>query len=342
MWTLSSNQNRVGGRVTRSFCVLAALLFAFTAPAGSAITLPSAHEFLSRDTVASGGNLFFQSPEGTVWEFITDVNDPAILNKGQGQFFPISPVDVKNAIAAIQYPVAGLDIDIFILPYPRRGLLQSNASNNVFYLSPGVAPHSVSQIHSLVAHEVGHVVHRELMPDSDTAKWNEYREIRGIQDTNVYHHHAMHRDRPHEIFAEDFRFLYGGTTANYSGSIENPNLALPSQVYGLKPFMNSLSGFAGIVADMPLARQLRVFPNPSRGRINIEFAEDANIIHGQDIPLRVFDVRGRMVAREQVQARDRLTWEGRLEDGSQASPGVYFVEVESTEGRWSGKILVAR
>ena len=60
-------------------------------------------------------------------------------------------------------------------------------------------------------------------------------------------------NRPHEIFAEDFRALFGGPTANYSGTIENPGLVHPGAVPGLAAFFLNLTGarLDGVARLMP-------------------------------------------------------------------------------------------
>ena len=57
------------------------------------------------------------------------------------------------------------------------------------------------------------------IPD-DADGWTRYRALRGIGGASVCNASAPHADRPHEIFAEDFR-PFGGDLANYSGTIEN-------------------------------------------------------------------------------------------------------------------------
>lgn len=282
-----------------------------------------------------------RSPEGDVWEFITSVDDDAILNKGRGAFFPGSAVAVQSAIESIGFPVSTLDVTIFILPYPRRNLLPSSAGARTIYLSPGVSPMSENQVHSLIAHEMGHLVHNQLMPDHDP-RWNDYRSLRGIEDQNIFCSHALHRDRPHEIFAEDFRYFFGGDQANYSGSIENPSLALPDQVPGLKTFFLGLSGLTGIINDLPKPGRLHIFPNPARSRVQIEFGDNTAFRAGDPLQLQVYDVRGRLVTDRVVGAGSLLSWEGRLDDGTEAPTGVYFLRLFSATQRWSGKVLISR
>ena len=311
-------------------------------PAGAAVTIHPPDAVLDTWCFESGGRLFMRSPEGDLWEFVTEVDDPEIKNRGAGSFFPVAAGAVEEAIRAVRYPVSNLDIEIFLLPFPRRGLLPSSAGHRAIYLSPGVHELSATQTHSLVAHELGHVLHNHLLPDTDDAGWDRYRTLRGIQDEGVYHAHAAHANRPHEIFAEDFRFLFGGAQANYSGSIENHDLPLPSQVPGLADFFRSLSGVAGIVHDVPTRGRLHVFPNPARDQVRVEFAENVSFRHGDPLTLKVFDLNGRILRTETVTAGNAISWGGRTDHGSPAPPGVYFLEVESSRDRWVGKVLLSR
>ena len=115
--------------------------------------------------------------------------------------------------------------------------------------------------HAEFVHELGHVVQYALMPDPDQERWSRYRLLRGIEDAETFSSTSPHADRPHEIFAEDFRALFGGATANYSGSIENASLESPQRVAGLESFMRELVGPA-------LVSTLQSYPNPSRRAVD--------------------------------------------------------------------------
>src|SRR5438094_768111 len=61
------------------------------------------------------------------------------------------------------------------------------------------------------------------MPDGDR-RWSEYRRLHEIGDASRYSHISEHADRTQESFDEDFRALFGGATACYSGTVENTSL----------------------------------------------------------------------------------------------------------------------
>lgn len=307
-------------------------------PAEGAVAIHGPDEVLAGWTVTQEGHLYFRAPGGRLWELVTDIQDPVILNQGQGSFFPVNPADVEAEVAAI--PVAGrLDADVFILPYPRRDLLPSNAEGSSIFLSPGVAPMNASQVAALVAHELGHVYHRTFLPDADTGGWSAYRQLRGIADGSVYNATAQHRNRPHEIFAEDFRYLFGGSPANYSGGIENPDLALPDAVPGLETFLKELSDPARgrrRYASGPLV----LYPNPTPAGATLELAGptgDTGVAM-----LSVVDVAGRLVARRELAGDAGMRWDGRVDGGGQAPPGLYFLRVTRGAALWTGKLLVRR
>lgn len=89
----------------------------------------------------------------------------------------------------------------------------------------------------LATHELGHNVDFQLM---NNELWSEYKELRGIADKTVYNNNApLAGNRPQEIFAEDFRLLYGCDEARVKAH-ENTNLVDPNEVEGLRDFFEKL------------------------------------------------------------------------------------------------------
>jgi len=303
----------------------------------ASVALHTAEEVQTAWIVRSGdATSFFHSPEGDVWELVTDPGDPAILNRGEGRFFPPEADQVRSALVALNYPAEALSVEIFILPYPRRELLTSSSGRGTIYLSPGMYPYTDAQVHAIVAHEMGHILHNQRM---DGPSWDEYRTLRGIQDRSVYYDSAPHRDRPREIFAEDFRYLFGGRLANYGGGIENPDLTLPDRVGGLEEFLLSRAT-ARIAPDVPMS--LQFLPNPARGPVRITFADGREGIDPTPMVLEVFDVQGRRQLRRDVAGVSEVPWDARLDNGASAPAGLYFVRIVQGRERWLGKLLVAR
>jgi hypothetical protein len=142
------------------------------------------------------------------------------------------------------------------------------------------------------------------------------------------------------VFAEDFRFLFGGPQSIYSGSIENAALALPSQVDGLQDFLASLqSGLPSFAA------RLQSVPNPfnPETEIRVEFDVPPGIA---PVQVDVFDARGSLVRRLHrgpISSKLlRLRWDGRAEDGVAAVSGVYYARVDFAGTQTSTKLVLLK
>ena len=291
------------------------------APTSSGIVVHDAAETL-RDWCHedSRGTLWLVLPGGASYELITSVSDPAVTIHGDGE--------VAAALAAVRYPLDGLSADVFILPYPRRAGLTSAAGPGLILLSPGVYPVPREQQHSEFVHELGHVVQYSRLPDQDATTWSRYRALRGITDVAVYSEDAAHADRPHEIFAEDFRALFGGALAHSTGNIENASLTPPTQVAGLSEFMLRLAGSA-------LTVTLGARPNPARGPVVFSRKGSATVV------LDLFDLAGRRLATvtpEAVGSGVLWSWDGRDESGRRAGPGVVFARAR--DGSASARVTL--
>jgi hypothetical protein len=303
-----------------SLLVLLAAASVGGAPASAAIVVHAPDEVLARYCRLVDGILWLELPDGHRFELVTDTADPAISNPGDGSFHPFDPAEVRAAIAALRYPMHDVSADVFALPYPRRHGLESAAAPGIVLLSPGVRPLAPERQHAEVAHELGHVVHHRHLPDLDREGWSRYRALRGIDDESVFRADAPHADRPHEIFAEDFRALFGGSLADYSGSIENPRITPPAAVPGLESFLRGLAG-------APVALLAR--PNPARG------AMDFFTAGGAPGALDLFDIGGRRVV--SLEARPSgagwtWRWDGRDASGAEMPPGVLLARVRGSAG----------
>jgi hypothetical protein len=270
------------------------------------------------------GVLWLVLPTGARYELVTDVHDPMIANSGDGAFHAFDAGEVRSALAALSYPLAGLSADIFILPYPRRAGLESAAGPGLILLSPGVRALSPEHQHAELAHEIGHVVHQARMPDGDLELWSRYRALRGIEDAATFSAASAHAFRPHEIFAEDFRALFGDALANYNGGVENPSIVHPTQVPGLSAFLLELTGAAAAPA-------LRAFPNPTRGPVSFTVAPATEA----DAPIDLYDLAGRRVATvhpTRAAGRSSWWWDGRDAQGRAVAPGPLFARARHAAG----------
>jgi hypothetical protein len=286
------------------------------APTGIVIHGPE--ETLREFCVEQDGALWLLLPGGARHELITSTSDPAIANPGDGSFHPFEESTVRTALAALKAPLAPVKAHVYLLPFPRRSGLESAAAPGLILLSPGVRPLTDEHQHAEFVHELGHVVHYSRMPDAAGPEWARYRELRGITDETVFNATATHRNRPHEIFAEDFRALIGGSLANYSGTIENAALAPPATVAGLDEFIRSVASEGAGAAATPA---LTCFPNPSRASVG--FSRSG----GEPDALEIYDLGGRRVATLAPAAASGTVvwhWDGRDAEGGAVGAGVFF------------------
>lgn len=299
--------------------------------------------------------LIFKLPNGDRYLFIEDTSDPAIVNKGDGSFHPMGVEQVLRALNMIDVQGRRIECDIiiYILPYPRYGFLRSTATGNTIFLSPGVYELNTYFVAFTVAHEFGHVFQHTYMPISNADRWETYLRIRGIYNDPLYTDASPHCNRPREIFAEDFRYLFGGEEACYTHSIENPDLPLPDQVEGLQAFIVSI--LSPTVASMPEhdipSRDAIVsavnFPNPFNPSTTIEVTlnEEKGDVP-REVEISIYRVDGSLVRTlhrgETGGAVLRATWDGRDARGADAPSGVYFYRVRSGSEFRTGKMLLIR
>src|SRR5262245_39244919 len=279
------------------------------------LTIHGPEETLRDFCAWEDGVLWLVLPGGSRFELVTSTADAAIANAGDGQFHPFAVDQVRAALVSLRYPLDGLRADVFLLPYPRRAGLQSAAGPELILLSPGVLELSPEHQHAEFVHELGHVVQYAHMPDLSRDEWARYRTLRGIEDATVYNETGAHADRPHEIFPGDFRALFGDALANYSGTIENASLAMPSSVPGLAEFMRQLA-IASLAGEA-----LVCFPNPSSGAVSF--------VRGwaTATALDLYDVSGRRIATLAPTAGAggvSWTWDGRDARGGRAPAGAFF------------------
>jgi hypothetical protein len=274
------------------------------------------------------------------YTLVTDIDDPIVTNKGDGCFHPMPMDDVVEALREIQIDNAQIRVRIYILPYPRREILDSSARGDVIMLTPGVREVSEQTVHFTVTHEIGHIYQYSWMPDNATGHWERYAGMRGIENHSIYNSAAVHRNRPHEVFAEDFRFLFGGPLSTMSGTIENHELPLPTEVAGLSDFILALP-------DARRASAARLLPTPNpfnpNTEIRVELGQDPR---SSNVTLRVFDAQGRPVRRlynGPAVSRDlRVPWDGRRESGVPAPSGVYFARLDFAGATTTTKLMLLK
>ncbi len=256
--------------------------------------------------------------------------DYMIEDSGPGGF-PMPLEAVAEAVAGLGYPLDGIDIDILILPEARRQLPSSSAEGRVIFLSPGRVPHPVEHVHYTVVHEIGHVIHHALMPRSRMDLWQAYADLRGLPSAEVTPGES-HASRISEIFAEDFRVLFGGSRARCGGEVENHDLASPESVGGLRDFMLSLrSEWEGRVS-------LTASPNPFQSSMVLRaFSLEEPVMLDA---VRIFEVGGRLVRSYAPPTGTReIVWDGRDQSGDPVAPGMYMLEVRAGTCRQVYKLM---
>ena len=235
--------------------------------------------------------------------------------------------------------------------------LGSSSSGHGIFLSPGVREYGPDEIHFVASHETGHLVQAAWMPDGDQALWARYRQMRGITDTQVYCATASHQDRPHEVFAEDFRFLFGDSRSRYTGVIENPALERPDTRPAIRQF------FLALRADRAQTRArltaLANQPNPFVSSTMLTFtigmasgsdaaAAAALAEGGAGVPvaLEVYSADGRLVRKllegQQIAGEFQVQFDGRDAGGSRLRAGVYFARLRAGNSITTRKLVLAR
>jgi len=271
---------------------------------------------------------------------ITDVADPEIYNKGDGSFHPFPEPMVASALEAVAHPRLRMRLTVYILPYPRRNILVSSTSGTEVFLSPHVLDIHPAVGAYIIAHEVGHVFHNSYLPDGP-AGWDAYRSVRGITDPYRFSETASHAYRPREIFAEDFRVLFGGEMAAFGGRVENPELPEPRAVPGLESFFLSLGGAVARAPEVVATS----YPNPFNPdtEIRVELPPEAR---GAGVSVRIVDVRGALVASlfDGRTASDRLLlhWNGTDRRGTRVASATYFAVIRAGAARKTLKLVMLK
>ena len=325
-----TNVLNLRGRVATTLAILFTLALAATVHANelgsgartSGFVIHDAAETLRDFCVWNNGTLVFTVPGGDSWELVTSTSDPSITNPGDGSFHAFDAAEVRSALAGVRYPLGRISADVFILPYPRRAGLESAAGPGLILLSPGVRTLPVAQQHAEFTHELGHVVQYALMPDGDAPAWDRYRRLRGLLDATTYTAVGPHVTRPHEIFAEDFRALFGDAQATAAGTIEDADIAYPTSVPGLAAFVEGLAGAPAIVTPITAGRISRGAASFTRGGTAVA-------------TLDVYDVNGRRVASLAPTADANgctWNWDGRSASGAPVSDAVLFARARDGVG----------
>ncbi len=321
--------------IAPSLVLPAAPAFALALPSAPGIEVIGPDEVLRDHTSRlPTGELVFRESSGALVRFIVSIEDPEILNRGDGAFHPADEAAVYLSLQDLPAQcVQSLQVAIYLLPYPRAGRLSSSADSRAIYLSPGVRDYDSAQVAFLVTHEIGHIFHRHFMSDSSVRLWTEWAALRGVTDASIFNDDAAHAFRPHEIFAEDFRVLFGGSAARGSGAIENPELPSPDAVPGLREFYERLVGGWNTMAMTTLT----VSPNPIRpGQILTLRLSEADRAMPGGPSVSLVDVSGRVVADLAFRSTGGVAYAASLDNaggsGGRPTAGAYWLRVRTRSG----------
>lgn len=249
---------------------------------------------------------------------------------------------VVDALAAMHGFKIDLNVNVYLLPATPAHIASSYASGNDIYLAPGTGVINATTQAYIVTHEMGHVLTSAFM-DNSAARWDAYMQFRGL-DSETNGPSANHADRAREIVAEDFRFLFGGELSISTGSIENHNLALPTDVAGLEDLMvGFLAEKALPVSDMAAAT---AYPNPCNPRTTIEMALPSGAQINGSVRLSIYNVRGALVrtidAGRISGNKVSVEWNGDNSQGQGVSSGRYIYMIQAGDSMARGAVTLVR
>jgi len=297
--------------------------------------IPAAEVLRSHTTTSATGDLLLVDAAGARIRLVTSIDDPAVANRGDGSFHPVAEEDARDALAGVAAPfLRPLQTSVYLLPYPRAGAIASSADSLAIYLAPGTDAGATRRAAArLLAHELGHAVAHRFLSAGDPW-WGRYRELRGITDDARFHARAAHADRPAELFAEDFRVLFGGPAARGDGSVENGGLPSPETVAGLRElFLELPARLQPAAALLPAAT---LFPNPARAgtEVVLRLAADgpgSTPVAGR-IEASLHDITGRRVAAWTAAPDANGQLRLRLPERAAAPAGACWIVLRSPDG----------
>ncbi|MDI6807925.1 MAG: T9SS type A sorting domain-containing protein [Candidatus Eisenbacteria bacterium] len=298
------------------------------------IAIHTPDEILNGMTASEDGVLYL-TRNLRKWELITDVMDARIPNKGDGAFHTMNVSRVVDALRKIRFPLEGVSVDIFILPYPRAETQGSSATGNAIFLSPGVREYSQETIEYVASHEMGHIVQRQYMPETRKDLWAQYKALRQISDESEYNENSAHDNRPREVFAEDFRMLFSDATSEGELAL-NGSVPPPEDVAGLKSF------FLSLVSNNDEQLSLKLSPNPVKDGTTFTFETKSS----RDVSVRIFDVSGRLVKtlveNQRANRQMRVFWDGNDSNGRALPAGIYFARLSTPQSYKVERVLLVR
>lgn len=309
-------------------------------------TVVDADAVIGRSTPIDATTIRFVSEGGRSLTLGLDPRCMEINNPIAGdRFHPLDEELARRILSQmVAMPPSAMEVTIYLLPGLPTVEMSSFCSGAEVFIAAGLADWPEAVAASTLTHEIGHAVQHLGLPGRRGPGWERYLELRGLTDTSIYSEQAAHYQRPAEIFAEDFRVLFGGEPATVSGTQENPDLPSPETVDGLREFflqvmaLQWLSFQGGITAHN--------VPNPFNPStvILLDLAEEAVLAGGQ-VQVVVFDARGRLVRRFEpvaVSPQIQLHWEGRDDAGRPVASGRYVYRARVGASVVTGSMILLK
>jgi len=290
-----------------------------------------AEEVTARSAAVGGASLEFLSNDGRRVAIGLDPGRMEISNPAAtDEFHPLDAAVAQRILSQMdEMPASKMGITIYLLPGLPETEMRSFCVGSEVFIAAALDEWPLESAAYTLAHEVGHAVQHLGLPGRSGPGWRRYLELRSLTDASVHSEQSPHRDRPGEIFAEDFRLLFGGPLAAAGGVQENPLLPPPSEVDGLSRFFAEVLELKWAVEDPGVTA--RNLPNPFNPAtvIQLDLREEL-VAAGTPVRLQVFDLRGRMVRDFGLMApapQIRVRWDGTDQRGAPLASGRYIYRV---------------
>ena len=161
---------------------------------------------------------------------------PFVIEKTNNNY--IDKEQMKEALYSIEFDFKE-QVKVYTVDYQvyNSGILGLALPTNEIILFDFI-PYDLNEMYqNVVTHEFGHLVYMDMTKEQQ----EQYKQLRGIPEEWDNYPRTPHNNRPQEIFAEDFRMLFGGETARKNAHF-NFTLKNPGEVAGLKEFIKTYKG----------------------------------------------------------------------------------------------------
>lgn len=230
------------------------------------------------------------------------------VDYGVNSKYPIPQELAEEVFNDIQFPLHWLDVPIFLFPY-RLMVYQNGLFTGLEYNGRAYSSHIVygarnqtptkEDIGALIIHEIGHMLcYKFVDPDfadkQFTPKMQEYLKLRGIED---WTDNEDWEYRPSEIFAEDFRCLFGLPYMTVEEFLPYKHIPFPSEQ--IREWMLSLIPIFENKEVNPLRKDVKIY-------INKPYIDAGNMRIPADVPAKIINDRTMLPVRAVATAMSKL------------------------------------